>query len=118
MFNSMKNQYQSINEENFFKNLQYKQEYEVALSNDLLLSENDNEDEIYLVRVEYDEYIIGRGNDESNEIHVMNLCEALQTNLRDVGLERDVTLLQWLRGRDYQGVKYDQNYDLKKYGKR
>lgn len=32
----MVGKYQSVNEENFFKNMQYKQEYEPTVLNDLL----------------------------------------------------------------------------------
>ena len=42
----------------------------------------------------------------------MYLAEALQLNLKEVGLlDRDITLFEWLRERDYKGVEYDHNYD-------
>lgn len=115
LFKSMEDRYQTNNEANFFRNLRYKQEYEVALSNDLLISEHDNNDYIYFVRVEYDEYIVGCGIGEKNqkEIHVMNLSEALSVRLRTLGYQgEDISLLQWLRQRDYNSVMYDHNYDL------
>lgn len=111
LFASLEGHYQSNNEAVFFRNMKFKQEYEVALSNDLIISEADNADEIYLVRVEYDEYIIGKGCDETHEIHVMNLSEALSTDLSTLGLSRKITLLDWLKERDYAGVIYDHNYD-------
>ncbi len=111
LFTSLEGKYQSENEAVFFRNMRFKQEYEVALSNDLILSENDNEDEIYLVRVEYDEYLVGKGESESNEAHLMNLSEALSLNLSSVGLAREITLLNWLKERDYAGIKYNHNYD-------
>ncbi len=107
----MEEGYQSENEAVFFKTLKYKQESEVALSNELLVSELENPDQVYLVRVEYDEYIVGVGPDEKNEVHVMNLSEALAVNLEALGLLRSITLLEWLRSRDYDGVRYDRNYD-------
>lgn len=55
LFASMKGQYASSNEENFFKNIQYKQEYECTALNDLLVSEYENADEIYVVREVYEE---------------------------------------------------------------
>lgn len=39
LLSSMEGHYQTPEEENFFQNMRYKQEYEPALSNDLILSE-------------------------------------------------------------------------------
>lgn len=121
MFESMKGHYQSINEENFFKNMQYKQEYECTSLNDLIVSEYENEDEIYIVREYNEEYVVGHGvgTDGAQEEHVMNLSEALALNLKELGfLNRDVTLLEWLRECDYQVVNYERNYDIIENGKR
>ena len=121
LFESMKGHYQSVNEENFFKNMQFKQEYECTSLNDLIVSEYENEDEIYIVREYNEEYIVGHGieTDGVQEEHVMNLSEALALNLKDLGfLNRDVTLLQWLRECDYQVVNYERNYDIIENGKR
>ena len=103
LFASMKGKYQSVNEENFFKNMQYKQEYEVTALNDLIVSEYENDDEIYIVRMYYEEYVVGHGidSDGAQEEHVMCLSDALSLNLKDLGfIDRDITLLQWLRERD------------------
>lgn len=121
LFESMKGHYQSVNEENFFKNMQFKQEYECTSLNDLIVSEYENEDEIYIVREYNEEYVVGHGieTDGVQEEHVMNLSEALTLNLKDLGfLNRDVTLLQWLRECDYQVVNYERNYDIIENGKR
>ena len=118
LFESMKGHYQSVNEENFFKN---KQEYECTSLNDLIVSEYENEDEIYIVREYNEEYVVGHGieTDGVQEEHVMNLSEALALNLKNLGfLNRDVTLLQWLRECDYQVVNYERNYDIIENGKR
>ena len=61
LFASMRDESLTPNEANFFKNMKFKEEYEPTLSNDLIISEHDNADEIYLVRVEYDEYLVGHG---------------------------------------------------------
>lgn len=114
LFNSMEGHYQSDNEELFFKNIKYKQQYEPTLCNDLILSEHTNDDEVYLVRVEYEEYLVGRGApDDRTEFHVMTLSEALAINLKDLGCGKDITLFEWLRTRDYEGVRYDGNRDPK-----
>ena len=101
--------------------MQFKQEYEVTALNDLLVSEYENDDEIYVVRMNYEEYVIGHGidTDGANEIHVMNLSEALSVNFKNEGLlDCDITLWQWLRKKDYKIVNYGRNYDLIENGKR
>ena len=79
LFASMEGHYTSENEKTFFEKVRYKMEFELAPSNDLLLSEIDNEEQIYLVRVDYDEFIVGHGTvgHYDEECHVMNLSEAL-----------------------------------------
>jgi hypothetical protein len=117
LFRTMKGRYVSPNEEKFFKTLQYKEENEITGLNDLLISEYENNDGIYLVRMYYEEYVIGQGvdSDGARETHVMTLSEALALNLKDAGLlERNQTLLEWLRGRDYDCVNYNRNHDLER----
>lgn len=114
LFLEMEGKYVSSNEENFFKNIRYKEEYEITALNDLLVSEYENEDEIYLVREYYEEYVIGQGlnSDGARETHVMTLAEALSLNLKEAGLlSRDLTLFQWLRNCDYRCVNYERNHD-------
>ena len=87
LFSSMVGKYQSVNEENFFKNMQYKQEYEPTALNDLLVSEYENKDEIYIVRMYNEEYVVGHGigTDGAQEEHVMCLSDALALNLKALG---------------------------------
>lgn len=84
LFASMRGRYQSAGEENFFKNMQYKEEFEATALNDLLVSEYENEDEIYIVRMYNEEYLVGQGidSDGSNEVHTMCLSDALKVNLK------------------------------------
>lgn len=115
LFEKMRGKYISENEANFFKNMQYKQEYEFSGQNDLLISEYENTDEIYLVRMYFEEYVLGYkiGSDGEFEKHVMNLSEALALNLKDLGfISRDLTLFEWLRENDYAYVNYNRNYDI------
>lgn len=121
LFSSIKGKYQSENEENFFKNMQYKQEYEPTALNDLIVSEYENKDEIYIVRMYNEEYVVGHGIDTNGaqEVHVMCLSDALSLNLKSLGyIERDLTLWEWLRECDYSVVNYERNYDLLENGKR
>lgn len=115
LFASMKGHYHSVNEENFFKNIQYKEEYEPTALNDLLVSEYENDDEIYVVRMYNEEYVVGQGigTDGAREEHVMCLSDALSLNLKQLGyIKRDLALLDWLRECDYKVVNYERNYDL------
>lgn len=115
LFASMRDNSLTPNEANFFKNMRFKEEYEPTALNDLLVSEYENPDEIYLVRVDYDEYLVGHGigTDGAEEVHVMNLSEALAINFKTEGfLDRDITLWQWLREKDYEIVNYERNHDL------
>lgn len=51
LFEYMKTHYQSDNEREFFEKLRYKQENVLTVSNDLILSERNNEDRLYVVSV-------------------------------------------------------------------
>lgn len=115
LFERMQGNYVSENEKNFFMNMQYKQEHEITGLNDLIVSEYENKDEIYIVREYFEEYIVGHGigTDGAQEEHVMTLSEALALNLKTLGyIERNLTLLEWLRECDYVCVNYNRNYDL------
>lgn len=111
----MKGHYVSENEKFFFEKMRYKMEYEDAPSNDLIMFEKDNDDHIYIVRCYYDEFIVGHvlNGNYDEEYHVMKLSEALNANLKRLGfLDRNITLLDWLRERDYKGIRYNHNYAL------
>lgn len=112
LFDSMVGHYQSENEREFFEKQRYKQEYVMTSSNDLLLHEDNNEDRIYIVRCWYEEYVVGGLLYKQGEEHFMTLKETLDANLKEIGvLDRNITLLQWLRERDYKGLEYDHNFD-------
>lgn len=98
---------------NFFQNMQFKEEHEPTLSNDVILSENDNIERIYIVREGYDEYIVGCSNHAKSEVHVMNLTEALNINLSTIGVKdpKYETIGEWLRSINYNGISYNHNYD-------
>lgn len=97
---------------NFFQNMRFKEESEPTLSNDLIMSEDDNSLGIYIVRVNYDEYMIGCTQRPDGELYAMNLSEALSIKLKDIGIDNcDKTLGEWLQSINYKGVKYNRNYD-------
>ena len=116
LFEAMKGNYISKNEERFFRIMQYKEEYELAPQNDLLLDDKDNEDGISILRVYNAEYDVIRvfsdetGRHRSPSSYSDCLADALSANLKECGiLDYDCTLLEWLRKNNYNGVRYDGN---------
>lgn len=111
LFEKMSKEATSPKEREFFDVQHYKQVNNFTCANDLVMSERNNPDCLYIARVNSDEYIIGVEG-HGKEVHTMNLSEALSINLKTAGLlNRDITLLDWLRERDYQGVEYEHNFD-------
>lgn len=107
----------SRNERTFFEQLKYKMENDNAPWEDVLISSFDNEDELSLMRLTYDEFILSRGRSRedwlNNEIHTMSLSEVLNVNLKEHNLlNRNQTLLQWLQACDYSCVRYDHSNDV------
>lgn len=97
LFASMENNYQSEREKEFFEKQRYKQENVLTSSNELVMSEYNNDDQIYIVRCWFEEYIVGCAVPKMHEEHYMTLAEALDANLKEIDLlDRDITLLQWL----------------------
>lgn len=115
LFLRMSENYISDKERFFFVTIQRKQESELTYSNELLIDEHDNPDGLYMVRVNFEEYEIGRivdGNRIGEEFHAMYLAEALDLQLGCFNIvPSDMTLFDWLRANDYRYVNYHRNYD-------
>lgn len=114
LFILMKEKYISSEEKEFFERMHVKMLSELAASGELIVSEKQNPDGIYFLREQYDEFIVGQGHwgEEPEELHTMNLSDALNANLKEYGfMDTSMTLLEWLRNRNYQGVMYDHNYN-------
>ena len=108
LFADMEGRYISENEKQFFEEMHYKQIYKPVGCVDVIMDESSNEDNVYIDREGFGEYIIGRRcNGEHYQIHVMCLSEALNTNMTHLGLENSITLLEWLRMRDYNNISYN-----------
>lgn len=58
-FENLSKTFNSAEEKEFFDKMKYKIEFEPAIANDLIMSEYDNEDGIYIVRCYDYEFIIG-----------------------------------------------------------
>lgn len=112
LFRRMTVECRTENERLFFERMRHKQEHEITATIDIILHERDNSDKLFIVRYWFDEYAIGR-EDLPREYHFMSLSEALAANVKQLALlDEDITLFEWLRRRDYAGVKYDQNQDM------
>lgn len=110
LFRTMAEHYQSENERIFFETMKYKEEYELAFMNDLLLTEDDNEDKLFFIRIYADEYEVGLG---SAKKHFQSLADALNMSLSEIGFSTNCENFgEWLRKRDYNGINYDRNIDL------
>lgn len=101
-------------EKKFWHEMKKKVLSEFAPSADLILSEHANDEEIYLVRYYFHEFRIGRGrvNERSREsIYTDSFTEAIHANLFPL-LDRHITLIEWLREKDFKGIDYEGNYAL------
>ena len=76
---------------------------------DIILDEDDNEDGIYLIREIYDDFEVGRAQVgvKDHPVSTNGLFGILSIDLGEFVLDEHITLLEWLRRRDYAGVKYD-----------
>lgn len=125
LFEEMKEHYTSKEERLFFEKMKLKMEYECAPSGDDIMIGRDNEDGMYICRLDQDEFVMGHYTGEKVhvpahglwlehdshhyvEYHAMNLSEAMSHNLKDI-IGKDITLLEWLRERNYYGIEYNGN---------
>lgn len=102
------------NEKKFFSEILRKATEEIALSGDLMMSENDNDYGIYILREVYDEFRTGVASikPECPEVFADGISELLSVRLESIGLHNDITIGEWLQNIDYKGINYNANYDL------
>lgn len=107
LFAQMEGHYLSENERIFFENLKHKEEYIIASGWDVLLSPKVNEEQILFYRDSYDWYMIERQDKDLYYIEEFyGLADALSASASKWVLGAG-TFLDWLRQRDYAGVRYD-----------
>jgi len=107
LFAQMEGHYLSENERIFFENLKYKEEFVIASGWDVLLSPKMNEEQILFYRDSYDWYMIERKDKDHyyiEEFYGLANVLAASASKWDLG---EGTILDWLRQRDYAGVRYD-----------
>lgn len=105
----------SDNEREFFEKIMDKQLHEVSFSNDVLMHDRDNEDDIYILRIGQDDYMIGTARAVNNKPvpwEYESLFSFLSSDMYDY-IGRHVTVHEWLRERDFKGIRYDANNDLR-----
>ncbi|MBQ6063012.1 MAG: hypothetical protein IJK87_05190 [Prevotella sp.] len=113
LFTEMEGHYQSENERIFFEQMYRKMQSEYTMNYDgceLLIVESENEEGVFLFRLEYDEFIFGIDKGESSPeiVHTMGLRELLDINMFDNGFSpRNLTIWNWLRERDYKDITYN-----------
>ena len=104
----------SRNEFQFFTLILYKILNEMAASNECLLHENDNEDGFYILRCGTSDFLIGtaRNNIEPRPVttEYSGIFSFLKQDLFPF-IHRHISIWDWLRERDYRGIRYDRNYD-------
>lgn len=125
LFEKMERDYVSEEEKLFFKKMKLKMEYECAPCGDDIMLGDSNGDKLYITRRDPCEFVISRyvdvpinGNVQgTNQVHTTqklvcyyanNLSDALDHNLKDL-VGRDITLFEWLRERNYEGIEYNGN---------
>lgn len=114
LFDEMSRNYTSENERIFFERMKEKELYSQATSNDVLLTEKDNDDYVFIVRNNFDSYIVGsrRPGREIRAFGTETLSFILTFDMTmDDVLDRHITFGEWLRERDYVGINYDYNCD-------
>ncbi len=104
----------SKSEKEFFEKLRHKILHETAFSNDVLLKDDENDDAIYIMRVGTDDIMVGHNltvnGSEHEAVELAGVCFAMSYDLYDF-LGYHITLQEWLRKRDYRGIRYDRNND-------
>lgn len=100
-------------EREFFEKLLFKILNETAASNDVIMSDKDNEDGLYILRVGTDDFQVGRVGDPNSPSYpyeYAGLFFFLASDLEPY-LHKHITVGEWLKERDYAGIRYDANND-------
>lgn len=114
LFERMESEARTANEKEFFERMRNKELHEFPVSSfDVILSENDNADGLYVVKCYYSEYIIGVRRQDKNA-RLASVPSSLQDALNEdlfplIGLH--LNLFEWLRRYDYRGVRYNYEWE-------
>lgn len=115
LFETMPKEGCSDEERRFFEQMRAKETGEFAPSADLMLSEHDNEDGLFLVRYYFTEYKLGQRSEQMlPSLYHDSLAEMLEEDVCAF-TGRHQTFLNWLRDRQFKGMAYRGNYAIKGY---
>lgn len=113
LYERMQGHFISDKEKEFFEEMICKELYDFPVSTfDVFVHENNNEEKIFIQKQYNSEYVIGRFNDEETynllEDVPLPIClaELLVVDLFPL-LDRHITVLEWLREKNYKCVRYD-----------
>lgn len=109
LFEEMRGNYVSENERVFFETIEQKEINDFSSMYDMLMLEPDNEIGFFLQREYWNEYELGIGKRSCE--HCDSLREALTIDMFSLGHTEHISVLQWLRQRDYAGIHYDRDND-------
>jgi len=104
LFNTIFDKEMSADERTFFERMKEKVEGEFAPSADIMMLEEDNKDEVYLIRYYFSEFKIGKRHSDE-DIYSITFAEAIGQDMF-ILLGRHITLLEWLREIDFKGINY------------
>lgn len=110
LYNKMRDQFVSEDEKEFFEQMLAKEIYDFPVSTfDVIMHEGDNEDGIYIEKHYHSEYKVAQvkdGKAKQISLYPESLSELLELDLFEL-LGNHLTVLDWLRKRNYSNVKYD-----------
>ena len=109
LFEELRGNYTSENERVFFETIEHKEINDFSSMYDMLMLEPDNEIGFFLQREYWNEYELGIGNLSCE--HCDSLSEALNYDMFSLGYPEHISVLEWLRQRDYAGIHYDRDND-------
>lgn len=75
-----------------------------------LILENENEDHLYIIHYYNNDYEVGNANGNSYEACSLHELLSLDLGAYDI-LNEHITVLDWLRKRNYKNVNYDRSFD-------
>ena len=106
----MQGQYVSEEEKDFFEQMLLKEIYDFPVSTfDVIMHEDDNEDGIYIEKHYHSEYKVAQvkdGKTKQISLYPESLSGLLKLDLYEL-LGVHITVLEWLRKRNYSKVRYD-----------
>lgn len=108
LFAQHKNRHVSNEERVFFETMEYKERHEPTYMYEMLILEEENDDQLFFIRMNEAEYKVGIKKME----HFDSLKDALGFDLFNIGHEKHIRLLDWLSQNNYSNVHYDRNNDL------